>query len=121
MTHTPEVTGIDQLLSLPDAGQYQPLVVSDLRDLVSTLQEHAAAFGTAAGVLNISIVLKADRSGQIDLVCEHKVKKPSTPKAKGAAWITENGGLTVINPYQRRMEIREVSGDRRELRMPSAD
>jgi hypothetical protein len=115
----PEIHGIEQMLGLADAGQYLPLVQQELKSLVETLTIHAQGFGKATGKIALSITLTADRTGQIDMVAEHKITEPKMPKAKGSAWAIDGGGLTVVNPFQRRMEIREVGDGRRELRSPS--
>lgn len=114
----PEIRGLDQLLSLPDNGQYLPLLLQDNDDLVQEISDFSQAYGTkASGKLVVEINYSTDRFGQIDIAVSHKVTVPKPPKSKATAWRGDGGGLTVANPNQRAMEIREVGG-RRELRSP---
>ncbi|WP_333826880.1 hypothetical protein [Pararhodobacter sp.] len=120
MSRTPEINGLEQLISLADGGEYLPLLQSELATLIADLHSHATIYNKSAGKLNLSIGLAFDRKGQVDLVIEHKITAPKMPKAKGSAWSIPGGKLTVENPAQRRMEIREVEGGKRELRSPGA-
>lgn len=116
----PEVRGLDQILALADNGQYLPTLLQDNQDLVAEIVIHSQAYGTKAkGKLTLTIEYSTDRYGQIDMTVEHKMVAPSAPKSKAVAWATEVGGLTVANPNQRTMEIRDVGG-RRELRTPES-
>lgn len=118
MSRTPEIHGLEQVLALADGGEYLPILQEELATLIADLHSHATIYGKSTGKLNLSISLAADRKGQVDLVVEHKVVMPKMPKAKGSAWTVPGGKLTVENPAQRRMEIREVEGGKRELRSP---
>ncbi|ULB10708.1 hypothetical protein ORIO_12420 [Cereibacter azotoformans] len=116
-----ELRTLDQIISLADNGQYQPLLLQENDDLISEIVDFSQAYGTkAGGKLQITISYTTDRFGQIDLTVEHKITKPKAPKAKATAWTVDGGGLTIANPNQSRMEIREVAG-RRQLRTPGAD
>lgn len=121
MTRSPEIHGLDQTLALADNGQYLPELLKDNAALIEEVVNFSQAFGTkASGKLQVTISYATDRFGQVEIAIEHKVTAPKQPKAKATAWTTENGGLTVANPNQRAMEIREVGG-RRELRSPTPD
>lgn len=121
MTRAPEIHGLDQTLALADNGQYLPELLKDNAALIEEVVNFSQAFGTkASGKLQVTISYATDRFGQVEIAIEHKVTAPKQPKAKATAWTTENGGLTVANPNQRAMEIREVGG-RRELRSPTTD
>jgi hypothetical protein len=118
---TPEIRGIDQLLALPDNGNYLPLLMQDNDELLQEISDFSQAYGTkAGGKITIEINYSTDRFGQIDIAVSHTVKAPKPPKSKATAWRADSGGLTVANPNQRAMEIREVGG-RRELRSPVID
>jgi hypothetical protein len=117
----PEIRGLDQLLALPDNGQYLPVLMQDNTDLLDEITNFSQAYGAkASGKLTIEISYSTDRFGQIDIAVQHKVAAPKPPKSKATAWRADGGGLTVANPNQRAMQIREVGG-RRELRSPSDD
>lgn len=116
----PEVRGIDQILALADNGQYLPVLLEENQLLIAEIVNHSQAYGVKAkGKITIEIEYSTDRFGQIDMATQHKIAAPKAPKSKAVAWATEGGGLTVANPNQRAMEIRDVGG-RRELRTPEA-
>lgn len=110
------------MLNLADGGQYLPVLTQDLRQAIENTTSHAQAYRAKAKCkLQITVTLSVDPFGQIDMEVEHKLAEPKAPKAKALAWATEEGGLTVANPNQRAMEIREVANGRRELRSPTID
>lgn len=117
---SPELRGIDQILALADNGQYLPVLLDENQVLLADIVSHSQAYGVKAkGKVTIEIEYSTDRFGQIDMAVQHKISAPKAPKSKAVAWATEGGGLTVANPNQRSMEIRDVGG-RRELRTPEA-
>lgn len=122
MSKDPEIRGIDAMLQLADGGQYLPVLTDDLRQAVENTRTFAQAYRTKAKVkLTLTVEMTIDPFGQGDMTVDHKLTEPKAPKAKAVAWVTEDGGMTVANPNQRSMEIREVSGGRRELRSPTID
>jgi len=122
MSSTPEIRGIDAMLQLADGGQYLPVLCDDWRQAVENARAFALAYRAKAKVkLTLAVEIVIDPFGQGDMVVEHKIAEPKPPRAKAVAWVTEDGGMTVANPNQRAMEIREVSGGRRELRSPTID
>ena len=121
MTRAPEIRGLDNTLALADNGQYLPLLLQENDALIAEVVSFSQAFGTKAkGKLSLTVEYMVDRFGQIEIAVEHKISTPKPPKAKATAWTADGGGLTVANPNQRAMEIREVGG-RRELRSPTID
>lgn len=119
MTKPPEIRGLDATLALPDNGQYLPQLLQDNETLLEEITSFSQAYGTkASGKITVEITYSTDRFGQIDIAVQHTVKAPKPPKSKATAWRGDGGGLTVANPNQRAMQIREVEG-RRELRSPT--
>lgn len=115
------IRGLDQILALLDNGNYLPQLLQDNEDLIQEIVDFGQAYGAkASGEVTIKIKYSTDRFGQIDIAAEHGVKAPKPPKSKATAWVADGGGLTVANPNQRRMELRDVGG-KRELRLPHAD
>lgn len=122
MSHAPEIRGIDAMLSIADGGQYLPLLTQEMQELIEKTRAHALAYNVKAKCkVTVSIEMQIDRFGQIDLAAEHKLAEPKSPKAKAVAWATESGGLTVANPNQQTMVVREVRPGHRELRSPTID
>lgn len=116
MTKAPELRSIDQLLSLADNGDYLPDLLARIETNNVEMKQFAHDFGTAAkGKITITIDMKLDRHGQMEMAIEDKIVGPKPPKHKAIGWITGDGALTTHNPAQSRMEVRDVGG-RRELR-----
>ena len=118
MSKEPRIRTLDEILTLPDNGQYLPLLLAENDQLITEIVDFSQSYGTkASGSMTIKINYSTDRFGQIDLSVEHVIKAPKAPKAKATAWTSDEGGLTTANPNQKRMEIRDVGG-KRELRTP---
>lgn len=116
MSNTPELRSLDQMLSLADNGDYLPDLLSRIEANNVEMRQFSQDFGTAAkGKITLTIDMKLDRFGQMELVIEDKIVGPKPPKHKAVGWITGDGALTTHNPAQARMEVRDVGG-RRELR-----
>ena len=121
MTQPPILRGLDAVLSTVDNGNYYPDLIERHAALIAELQDFSSSFGgvKASGSLTLTINYTTDRFGQIEVSIEDKIKTPKPPKAKGNLWALDGGALTVANPNQTRMEIRDVGGTR-ELRTPGA-
>lgn len=121
MAQSPDLRGLDQILGVLDNGQYLPQVLDASDKLIAEISDFSQAYGTkASGSLTLTIKYSTDRFGQVEVEAQHSVKEPKPPKSKATVWRSDNGGLTIANPNQRSMEIREVNG-RRELRSPTID
>lgn len=116
MSTTPELRSLDQMLSLADNGDYLPDLLSRIEANNIEMRQFAQDFSTGAkGKITITIDMRLDRFGQMEMTIEDKIVGPKPPKHKAVGWVTGTGGLTTHNPAQSRMEIRDVEG-RRELR-----
>lgn len=117
----PSIRGIDQTLALLDNGNYLPTLLQENEALIREIVDFSQAYGAkAAGEISIKVKYSTDRFGQVEITAEHSIKAPKAPKSKATAWVADGGGLTVANPNQRRMELRDVGG-KRELRLPHAE
>lgn len=117
MSTPPELRSLDQMLSLADNGDYLPELLERIEANNVEMRQFAQDFGTGAkGKITITIDLKTDRFGQVEMAIEDKIVGPKPPKHKAVGWITGTGGLTTHNPAQSRMEIRDAGDGRRELR-----
>ncbi|MCG6111305.1 MAG: hypothetical protein MEQ74_03840 [Paracoccus sp.] len=116
MSRPPELRSLDQLLSLADNGDYLPDLLSRIEANNVEMRQFAQDFhASAKGKITITIDMKADRFGQVEMVIEDKIVGPKPPKHKAVGWLTGDGALTTHNPAQSRMEVRDVGGHR-ELR-----
>ncbi|KJZ31650.1 hypothetical protein TW83_07765 [Paracoccus sp. S4493] len=116
MSKPPELRSLDQLLSLADNGDYLPDLLSRIEANNIEMRQFAQDFASSAkGKITLTIDMKTDRFGQVELVIEDKIVGPKPPKHKAVGWLTGDGALTTHNPAQSRMEVRDVGGHR-ELR-----
>lgn len=113
----PQLRSLDQMLSLADNGDYLPDLLSRIEANNIEMRQFAADFASAAkGKITLTIDLKLDRFGQLEMVIEDKITGPKPPKHKAVAWMTGSGAVTTHNPAQSRMEIRDTGNGRREFR-----
>ncbi|HHW32665.1 MAG TPA: hypothetical protein GXX24_00770 [Paracoccus solventivorans] len=113
----PELRSLDQMLSLADNGDYLPDLLSRIEANNVEMRQFAQDFHTSAkGKITITLDLKVDPFGQMEMVIEDKVAGPKPPKHKAVAWMTGTGSVTTHNPAQTRMEIRDAGDGRREMR-----
>lgn len=108
---------LDQMLSLADAGDYLPDLLSRIEannvEMRSFAQQYAT---TAKGKITITIDVAVDPFGATQMTMDDKIVGPKAPKRKAVAWMTGDGGITTHNPAQSRMEIRDAGNGKRELR-----
>ncbi|WP_339112806.1 hypothetical protein [Thioclava sp. GXIMD2076] len=113
MTERP-LRGLDQILSLVDDGMYLQRLVEEMEGNNVEMRQHAQDFGNGAkSKISITLDMKIDRFGQLDLQVDHKITGPKPPKGKGVAWLTGEGGISAHNPAQARMEIRDAGNGKR--------
>lgn len=122
MSRPKEMASVDEILGLVDDGQYQPDLMSRIEATLVEARQMTLDTGAAAKArIALTIDLKIDRFGQIELTIEDKITTPKPPKRKGVAWSTTQGGMTAQNPAQTRMEVRDIGHGQRELRSPTLD
>jgi|GEM_PF-1869618 len=115
--HLPQLRSLDQMLSLADAGDYLPDLMSRIEANNIEMRQFAQDFSTTAkGKITLTIDVKVDAFGHTEMVIDDKITGPKPPKHKAVAWMTGDGGITTHNPAQSRMEIRDAGNGKRELR-----
>ncbi len=107
---------IDQIIGLVDDGQYQTELISRIEDTNIDMRQFAQDFGAAKVSIKLSIDIKIDRFGQLELTVDDKITHSQPPKRKGVAWLTGQGSVSNENPAQARMQIRDVGTGAKELR-----
>lgn len=116
-TTVPQMRSLDQMLSLADAGDYLPDLLSRIEANNVEMRRFAQQYSTTAkGKITITIDVKVDPFGATEMVIDDKIVGPKAPKRKAVAWMTGDGGITTHNPAQSRMEIRDAGNGKRELR-----
>lgn len=90
MTTPPELRSIDQMLSLADNGDYLPDLLERIEANSIEMRQFAQDFQTAAkGKITLTIEMKLDRFGQLEMAITDKVDGPKPPKHKAVC-----GGVT---------------------------
>ncbi|SMO63914.1 hypothetical protein [Paracoccus laeviglucosivorans] len=107
-SHQPKLRSLDHLLSLADGGEYLPDLMDRIEANNVALRQHALDYGSdAKGKITITIDLKINRIGQLEMVVDDKIVEPKSPKRKAHAWMNGSGEITAHNPAQARMDFRE--------------
>lgn len=108
---------IDQILSLPDSGEF----LMQIHDKHEALVKSMTAFvddnnKAASGSFTIKLDYKLDRAGMFQIAAKCDAKEPQKPSATAVAWQGTEGRITPANPAQLKMEIRDVAPGETELR-----
>lgn len=89
----------------------------ELHKLTKALRDEAVArHGQVKGSLTLTIDLKCDEVGTVEATYDVKTKEPKPRVSKSIFWLTKSGHLTVENPRQQSLPLREVSAQGRALR-----
>ncbi|MCL2777746.1 MAG: hypothetical protein FWD73_07050 [Polyangiaceae bacterium] len=100
-----------------EEGAFHAEISSELRALATKLDEHVTSYDAdAKGTLTITLALKAKRNGTIDVVGEVKKKEPTAKRAGGVFWLTKGHNLTLDNPRQQKLPLREVPANNDRVR-----
>lgn len=100
-----------------DDEQAQATASRELHDLLKVLREEAVArHGTVKGTLTLKIDLKCDELEQVEATYAIDTKEPKRKSSKSLYWLDRKGFLTVENPRQQVLPLREVSAQGAALR-----
>ncbi len=95
---------LEQILSLFDGGEFIENLMSDHRKLQTDLLEHHAEHGSKAkGTMTIQVTYNLGRSGDVGMGATATFKSPQKPASSAAAFINDNGELTLYSPMMTRM------------------
>ncbi|MCL2726307.1 MAG: hypothetical protein FWD69_17945 [Polyangiaceae bacterium] len=98
-------------------GAFHAEISSELRALSVKLDEHVTTYGVdAKGSLTITISLAAMRNGTIAAIGDVKKKEPKAKRAGGVFWLTKGKNLTLENPRQQKLPLREVPANNDRVR-----
>lgn len=97
---------LDQILHLFDGGDFLDKLMVDHRQLQIDLIEHKDEHGTKScvGEMTLTIKYALGKSGDVAMGAEVKFKAPRKPPASAAAYIGEDGELTLFSPFMARMQ-----------------
>ena len=104
---------IEQILALFDGGDFLAEVLAGHRQLQMDLLEHKAEHGTKSckGTMTLQISYALGKSGDVGMGATVDFKPPKKPPSSAAAFINDDGELTLYSPFMARMHqpIRDVT------------
>lgn len=114
--HDPfRIRGIEQLLTLFDGGGFLETIMEKHADLLIELRQHLEEHGTKGceGSMILRIDYAPGKSGDVAMGARAEFKGPKKPAASAAAYVDEDGRLTLFSPLMARMQkpVRDVNYD----------
>lgn len=112
--HDPyKMRSLEQILRLFDGGDFLAEVMSGHKDLQLELLEHKDEHGTKGcqGSMTLQINYALGKSGDVAMGANVNFKGPKKPPSSAAAFINDDGELTLYSPFMARMHqpVRDVS------------
>lgn len=116
-----ELRTADQILAMPDNGEFLQQFLDDHQDLILALHQHQMTQGgKAKGSFTIKVSYTLDKMLTMNVEAETKFDKPKKPKAAATLWTTADGMLTLQNPRQPSLPgIRDVTSNTQAMRTPA--
>lgn len=94
----------------------------ELHDLAKILDSEARyRNSTVKGGLTITIKFSTDETGTTDVTYDVKSKTPTRKTTRSTFWMTKGGNLSVTNPKQLGLALREVPNPKRGARSVDND
>jgi len=117
MTSQYDLKTIDQILSLPDSGEFLMQIHDKHEALIKAMADFVDDNNKpASGSFSIKLDYKLNRAGMYQIAAKCDAKEPQKPTATAVAWQGNEGRITPANPAQLKMEIRDVAPGETELR-----
>jgi hypothetical protein len=124
--HDPyRLRSLEQILSLFDGGDFLTEVMSGHRDLQRDLLDHKDNHGTKGchGSMTISVNYALGKSGDVAMGARVEFKSPKKPPSSAAAFINDDGELTLYSPFMARMhrplrDVEDIDPETGEVRDP---
>lgn len=97
---------IEQILSLFDGGDFLAEVLTGHRQLQIDLLDHKAEHGTKGceGTMTIKVSYALGKQGDVAMGATCTFKAPKKPPSSAAAFINDEGELTLYSPLLARMQ-----------------
>lgn len=93
-----------------DDGVLHSDLSKEMQELVAELVSQAKRYETKAkGTLTLTISMTAEQNGVVMVAGDIKVKTPKIKPAPSHFWATKGGNLSVSNPKQPSLFVRDVS------------
>jgi len=107
---------LEQILSIFDGGAFMDEVLLGHRQLQMDLLDHKEEHGPKGcqGSMTITVNYALGKSGDVGMGATVAFKAPKKPPASAAAYIDEDGNLTLFSPLLKRMQepVRDASAPR---------
>lgn len=104
---------LEQILALFDGGGFLTEVMTGHKQLQIDLLEHKDEHGTKGcqGSMTLQVNYALGKSGDVAMGATVSFKAPKKPPSSAAAFINDNGELTLYSPFMARMHqpVRDVS------------
>ena len=108
-----KMRGLEQILSLFDGGNFLAELMDGHKQLQLDLLEHNETHGAKGcnGTMNIQINYAVGNAGDVGMGASVTFKPPKKPPSSAAAYINDNGELTLYSPMMRQMQrpVRDAS------------
>ena len=97
---------LEQILSLFDGGDFLAEVLAGHRQLQLDLLEHKDEHGTKGcnGTMTLQVNYALGKSGDVAMGAAVTFKAPKKPPSSAAAFINDDGDLTLYSPLLARMQ-----------------
>ncbi len=105
--HDPfSIRSIEQLFTLFDGGHFLATFMADHRDLLVQMQDHNEEYGHkgAKGSFSLSVSYELGGSGDMAMKISADFKGPKKPASQAAAYVDDQGQLTLYSPLMKRMQ-----------------
>lgn len=109
--HDPyKMRSLEQILTLFDGGDFLAEVMSGHKQLQTDLLDHKAEHGTKGckGSMTLKINYALGKSGDVAMGATVDFKSPDKPPSSAAAFINDDGELTLYSPFMARMQPASV-------------
>ena len=111
--NTHELRTLDQIMALPDNGDFLSGFLEEHRDLILALHQHQMEFGgKPKGSFTITVSYELDRKLNLNMTAKADVKPPKESAASAVAWTSADGFVTPENPQQMKMNLRDAASPR---------
>jgi len=111
-----EIRSFATLIGHHSDGELNNDATNEMAELLQALRKQAIIEGKAKGSITVTIAFEVDRRGVVSTAAEVKTKDPRPAKSGSVFWLTDGGALSVKNPKQQELPLRDVSANEKVAR-----